>query len=96
MAVGRDEVLRLARLARLRVDPDELDSLTSDLNALVEHVASLGPGEGPVPEMSVPPAAVAGDVAPDPLRIPLPQLAPRWRDGFFAAPRPKAFEDEAP
>jgi len=41
MAIGRDEVLRIARLARLRIDPEEAERLAGDLDRIVAYIDSL-------------------------------------------------------
>jgi len=41
MAIDPTEVLRIARLARLKVDPDEARSLARDLDRIVAHIDSL-------------------------------------------------------
>lgn len=41
MAVTIDEVRRVARLARLRFSPDDLERLTHELNGILEHFEKL-------------------------------------------------------
>ena len=41
MAIDPAEVLRIARLARLKVDPDEARRLAKDLERIVGHIDSL-------------------------------------------------------
>jgi aspartyl-tRNA(Asn)/glutamyl-tRNA(Gln) amidotransferase subunit C len=41
MAIDPSEVLRIARLARLKVDPDEARRLAKDLDRIVGHIDSL-------------------------------------------------------
>ena len=41
MSLTRDDVAKVALLARLRVSPPELDTLTSQLSSIVEFVAQL-------------------------------------------------------
>ena len=41
MALSRDEVAKVALLARLRLTPAELETFTGQLNAIVEYVAQL-------------------------------------------------------
>ena len=41
MAITRDEVLHVARLARLDLDPDEVDRLTRELDAILEAVSKV-------------------------------------------------------
>ena len=39
--LSRDEVLKIARLARLTIGPDELERVTRDFNAILEYVQQL-------------------------------------------------------
>ena len=41
MSLTREEVAKVALLARLRVSPEELETFTGQLNAIVDHVAHL-------------------------------------------------------
>ena len=41
MAIDRDEVLRIAALARLKVDPAEADALARDLERIVGYMERL-------------------------------------------------------
>ena len=41
MALTREDVAKVAILARLRIAPDELDTFTGQLNEIVEFVAQL-------------------------------------------------------
>ncbi len=41
MPIDRDEVLRIAALARLRVSPEEAEALAGDLDRIVAHIDSL-------------------------------------------------------
>ena len=42
MAISRDEVLHVARLARLALSDEELDRLAAQLNAILEAVGKVG------------------------------------------------------
>ena len=42
MAISRDEVLHVARLARLALSDDEIDRLGAQLNAILEAVGKVG------------------------------------------------------
>ena len=55
MAVDRDTVLRIARLARIRVGDDEADALTGELSNILDWVEQLGEVEtaGVAPMTSV-------------------------------------------
>jgi len=41
MSIDRDEVLRIARLARLHIDPAEAEALAADLGRIVTHIDAL-------------------------------------------------------
>ena len=41
MALSREEVAKVALLARLRLDPDELETFTGQLSSIVDFVAQL-------------------------------------------------------
>jgi aspartyl-tRNA(Asn)/glutamyl-tRNA(Gln) amidotransferase subunit C len=40
--IDRAQVLHVARLARLRLDEDEIEPLASELSAILDHVAHIG------------------------------------------------------
>jgi hypothetical protein len=42
MSVDRNEVSRIAALARLELDPEEVQRLTTDMNRILRHAAHLG------------------------------------------------------
>lgn len=108
MAVSRDDVLRVAALARLRLEPAEVERFTAQLNSILDHIGALGRAQGAAPRAGEPadwPAPQRDDSgAPDALAFPPAHLAPAWEDGFFAVPRlpaldvaalEDAFEDKA-
>ena len=41
-ALTRKDVLDIARLARLHLEPDEVDRLTGELTTILEHMDALG------------------------------------------------------
>ena len=96
MAIPRDTVLHVARLARLELAPDELEPLQNDLGRFLEYVETLNELDtSSVPETS----QVAVEEAPlRPDRV-QPGVnteralaeAPRKATGGFAVP---AFVDE--
>lgn len=109
MAVSRQDVWQVARLARLRLTPDEVERYTVQLNGILAHVEELR-------ELDVEGVEAVGgatewvaplhpdEVAPDALKRPVAELAPAWQDGFFTVPRiaaldagalEEAFEDKA-
>jgi aspartyl-tRNA(Asn)/glutamyl-tRNA(Gln) amidotransferase subunit C len=81
MAITRDEVAHLARLARLDLAPDELDHLASQLDQIlgaVARVAEVAAEEIPPTSHSVP---LTNVLRPDDMR---PSLSPE--DALAAAP----------
>ncbi len=42
MAISREDVLHVARLARLEIPPEELDAVQAQLSAIVEAVGKVG------------------------------------------------------
>ena len=88
--VNRDETRRIASLARLRFDEDELTRVTEELNHILDHVEALrtlddtGTAAGSPDER----ASTRGPGAdrPDPLGRDVASIAPDWREGFFVVP----------
>ena len=86
--ISRDEVARIAALAKLRLEPDELERMTGDLGRILEFVEQIGEvrdeivpteeGETPlredVPVSPLGPDAVAAN-------------APSFSRGHFVVPR---------
>lgn len=91
--LDRDQVLHVARLARLQLDDAEVQRMTVELSAVLEHVERIGE----LDLEGVPPTSHAVDVStvlrPD---EPLPGLprdailaaAPEPVDGGFGVPSP--------
>ncbi|OFB36283.1 asparaginyl/glutamyl-tRNA amidotransferase subunit C [Mycolicibacterium sp. (ex Dasyatis americana)] len=90
--ISRDEVAHLARLARLALTDDELDSYASQLDAILGHVSQIQsvdvtgvePTDNPLKDVNV--------SRPDVVEPCLTQeealaAAPRAEDGRFAVPR---------
>jgi aspartyl-tRNA(Asn)/glutamyl-tRNA(Gln) amidotransferase subunit C len=92
MTIERDEVLKIAHLARLKLTDDECAALGRDLNAILAYVEKLGEldTEG-VPTLAH--AAETGDTwRADENRPSLPRdealrNAPKAADGCFAVPK---------
>ena len=92
MAVSRDEVRRIAALARLRIEGEEADRLARDLTLILDHIETLAQAD-----VSVAPAVESMTEGPAPYRDPgveadplvwsAETFAPEWRDGFFVVPR---------
>ncbi|MDX2193199.1 MAG: Asp-tRNA(Asn)/Glu-tRNA(Gln) amidotransferase subunit GatC [Gemmatimonadales bacterium] len=98
MSIGRDEVLKVADLAALRVDEADVPRLVEQIQSIVAFVDQLRA----VADAGAPAAFVAGPaqaalradvVAPDPLHAPPADFAPGFTAGFFTVPRHGAMED---
>ena len=102
MSVDRAHADRIAHLARLRFQDEELTRITQDLNHILDHVESLkglesGSGEGGAAagHLATSGAPTVADCRPtrppaadeaDRLALDLESVAPDWRDGFFVVP----------
>ncbi|WP_193043512.1 Asp-tRNA(Asn)/Glu-tRNA(Gln) amidotransferase subunit GatC [Mycolicibacterium baixiangningiae] len=90
--ISRDEVAHLARLARLALSDDELDSFAGQLDAILGHVsaiqsvdvAGVKPTGNPLTDVNVtrPDVVVPGLTQDEAL-----DAAPNAVDGRFAVPR---------
>jgi aspartyl-tRNA(Asn)/glutamyl-tRNA(Gln) amidotransferase subunit C len=40
--IGREEVLHVARLARLRLTDEEIERMTSELSSVLDHIEKIG------------------------------------------------------
>lgn len=99
MSVSDDDVLRVAALARLGLDPGRIPTIAAELNGILEHMDVLSRVDtGPV-------AAVTGvGAAGTPLRVdggnqiplarPREAFAPAMRDAFFLVPRLATHDDK--
>jgi aspartyl-tRNA(Asn)/glutamyl-tRNA(Gln) amidotransferase subunit C len=97
MSVTREEVLRIARLAELDVEEEDLPELSEQMSRILDYVAQLSavPANGTV-KMFIPgPDAIrfrADEVTPAPLAFGPDKLAPAFKEGFFVVPRLDQFE----
>lgn len=98
MAVSEKDVLHVASLARLAIEPARLPSLVRELNGILEHMEELSAvetaGDGSVGPTAVTPLRPDADGASVPLAIPRDEFAPLMRDGFFLVPRLATHEDQ--
>jgi aspartyl-tRNA(Asn)/glutamyl-tRNA(Gln) amidotransferase subunit C len=93
--IGRDEVLHVARLARLALSEEEIEPMAQELSAVLDHVARIGELdlENVAPTSHV--VDVTGALRPDEPRpclahdVALGQ-APAVSDGGFLVPSPQA------
>jgi aspartyl-tRNA(Asn)/glutamyl-tRNA(Gln) amidotransferase subunit C len=93
--IDREEVLHVARLARLALSEDEIEPMARELSAVLDHVAKIG-------ELSLDDVAptshvieVTGALRPDEPRRCLPretalEQAPAVADDGFLVPSPQA------
>ena len=90
--ITRAEVEHVARLARLALREDEIESLTSQLGSILDHVAQVSA----LDTRDVPPTAhplpLVNVLRPDVVRPTLPRdevlaAAPDAEDGRFRVPR---------
>lgn len=97
MAITRNDVLHVARLARLRLEDAEVDRFAAELERIVDYVAELQAldteGVPPTAQVSV----ESAPLRPDETRTGLEREqalgeAPRSHDGAFAVP---GFVDES-
>lgn len=108
MRLGPEEVRRIARLARLELDDEEIGRLAEEMEAVlrrfreVEAAASAstppegraGPGEDAGPEVSDSEGRAGSDEpGSDPLLLGPDRFAPDWREGHFVTPSPAAWQD---
>jgi aspartyl-tRNA(Asn)/glutamyl-tRNA(Gln) amidotransferase subunit C len=97
MGVKREDVLHVARLARLHLSDDEIALFTVQLNDILAHVAELGALDATsVPPMTSAaewPAPLRDDVpGADPLAFEPSQLSAHTEAGFFTVPRLAALD----
>jgi aspartyl-tRNA(Asn)/glutamyl-tRNA(Gln) amidotransferase subunit C len=93
--IARDEVLHVARLARLAIRDEELEPMARELSAVLDHIAKMNELElGDVPPTSHV-VEMTGALRPDEPRPSLPReivlaQAPAVSDGGFLVPSPQA------
>lgn len=93
MRVRPEEVAGIASLARLRLEAEELERITQELNKVLDHVETLkGLSVDDIPREANPLEgegdALRGEGAETPDAGPdaLDTMAPDAREGFFAVP----------
>lgn len=92
MAVTRDDVVHVAKLARLGMTPERADALSAQLNTILGHMDVLSKVDTTQLEPVVGVGAQSAPLQPDtglPVSLvrPLGDIAPSMRDGFFLVPR---------
>ena len=93
--IDRDEVLHVARLARLELSDDEIEPMARELSAVLDHIARIGELDlaDVAPTSHV--VEVAGALRPDVPRPSLPRelalaQAPAISGDGFLVPSPQA------
>jgi aspartyl-tRNA(Asn)/glutamyl-tRNA(Gln) amidotransferase subunit C len=93
--IDRDEVLHVARLARLALGEDELEPMARELSAVLDHIAKIGELEldGVAPTTHV--VELTGALRSDEARPSLPRevalaQAPAVGSDGFLVPSPQA------
>jgi aspartyl-tRNA(Asn)/glutamyl-tRNA(Gln) amidotransferase subunit C len=93
--IDREQVLHVARLARLELTEDEVAQMSDELSAVLDHIQKIGeleldgvPATTHVVEVSN--ALRADDVAPSLPREVALASAPSVADGGFRVPSPQA------
>lgn len=85
---SREDVRRMAELARLRLSDEELERLHGELDTILGHLDALSElGDAEAAEPAAGTRLRDDEPGADPLQRPPSELAPAWRDGFFTVPR---------
>lgn len=95
MSIDREQVLHVARLARLRLSDEEVTTMAHELSSILGHIERISELdlEGVVPTTHV--VEVGNALRPDEPRPSLPretilEQAPATQDGGFLVPSPQA------
>jgi aspartyl-tRNA(Asn)/glutamyl-tRNA(Gln) amidotransferase subunit C len=93
--IDREQVLHVARLARLRLSDEEVTTMASELSSILGHIETISQLdlEGVAPTTHV--VEVANALRPDEPRPSLArdailEAAPATQDGGFLVPSPQA------
>ncbi|MEQ8404414.1 MAG: Asp-tRNA(Asn)/Glu-tRNA(Gln) amidotransferase subunit GatC [Oceanicaulis sp.] len=92
MSVTKDEVRRIAALARIKEPADRLDALTNELNGILDWVEQLGEVdvEGVEPMTTAAPTKLPlreDAVTDGAKRDAILKNAPKAEEGFFVVPK---------
>ncbi len=95
MSIDREQVLHVAKLARLRLSDEEVDTMVGELSGILDHIERISALdlEGVPPTTHV--VEVANALRADESRPSLPretifEQAPATQDGGFLVPSPTA------
>ncbi|MFQ5689872.1 MAG: aspartyl/glutamyl-tRNA amidotransferase subunit C [Gemmatimonadota bacterium] len=98
--VDPEEVGRIAALARLRLEPSEVERLAREMAVVLERFDQLGENgaafDGGIADRGLAARTRADEEGSDTLRRPLREFAPDWREGFFVVPRLAAHGEPSP
>jgi aspartyl-tRNA(Asn)/glutamyl-tRNA(Gln) amidotransferase subunit C len=93
--IARDQVLHVARLARLELAEEEIDTMARELSAVLDHIARIAELDLDSVEPTSHVVEVTGALRPDeptpclPREVALAQ-APAVDEGGFLVPSPQA------
>ena len=92
MSIDKDTAAKVAKLARIKVEEDQLDALAGEFNAVLGFIEQLNEVDvdGVEPMVSVTPMRLKrrGDVVTDGcMQDKILKNAPDAREGFFAVPK---------
>jgi aspartyl-tRNA(Asn)/glutamyl-tRNA(Gln) amidotransferase subunit C len=87
--IDREEVLRIAALARLELSTDEVERMTRDLSNILDYVNQLArvEGQAPVPEPAEGTPQREDRVSPSRYTAELLAAAPAREDALVKVPR---------
>jgi aspartyl-tRNA(Asn)/glutamyl-tRNA(Gln) amidotransferase subunit C len=93
--IDREQVLHVARLARLKLTDQEVEKMATELSGILEHVEHINELDLENVEPTSHVVAVENVLRPDEPRPSLPRdvalaQAPEPQDGAFRAPSPQA------
>jgi aspartyl-tRNA(Asn)/glutamyl-tRNA(Gln) amidotransferase subunit C len=97
MAVDTNDLLRVAALARLGLEPDRVRVLVEELNGILAHMEELQAVDTSMVELEGEDHGLTTGRRPDvpqAVRIDAAAFAPRMVDGFFVVPRLASHDDE--
>ena len=91
--IERDQVLHVARLARLRLDDDEIERMAGELSSILDHIEKIGELDLESVEPTAHVIAVENVLRPDEPRPSIPreralEHAPDPAEGGFRVPSP--------
>ena len=95
MSISREQVLHVAKLSRLRLSDEEVETMARELNGIFEHIERIGELdlEGVEPTthvVEVANALRADEPKPSLSRDVVFEQAPATQDGGFLVPSPGA------